>query len=162
MHLYGQLSNLQANSLISASKLDDWFFSSFWVTGLSSLRSLHVLFSCKYAALHVLMYVCPSVCGQFEIIPSYSIQCNSIQFQTVPECSRMHADPWDYMQAPALAVSKVQYNNVIPGRGLFWTKSTVSVLCWSNLQTFSISWLPAWFHDQDQRIYILTVATITP
>ena len=54
------------------------------------------VFSCEDAAQQVLMYVCPSVrvcvCGQVEILPSYSIQCNSRMFQNVPECSRMHAE----------------------------------------------------------------------
>ena len=70
-----------------------------------------VLFSCKDAALQVLMSVCVCV-SQGEILPSYSIQGNSriikdaqgcsrmfqnvpecmqIHVQNVPECSRMHA-----------------------------------------------------------------------
>ena len=39
-------------------------------------------FSCKGAPLEVLMYVCLSVCVQFEILDLY-------MFQNVPECSRM-------------------------------------------------------------------------
>ena len=43
-------------------------------------------FGCKDAAQQVLMSVCPCVRHQVEILPSYSIQCNSVQFH---ECSRM-------------------------------------------------------------------------
>ena len=37
----------------------------------------------------------------------------------------------------ALAITEVQYNDVLRVTGLFLTESTVSVLCWSNLNTFS-------------------------
>ena len=63
---------------------------------LGSIRSSRNdnLFSCKDAAQQVLMslsvhlFFCLSV-SKVEILPSYSSQCNSVQFQNVPECSRM-------------------------------------------------------------------------
>ena len=56
------------------------------------------IFGCKDADQQVLMSVrlskCPS--PRIEILPSYSIQCNSIKFQNVPECSRMFKKVQEY------------------------------------------------------------------
>ena len=44
-----------------------------------------IIFGCEDTALQVLMSVCLCV-PHVEILPSYSIQCNSVLFQNVPEC----------------------------------------------------------------------------
>jgi len=54
------------------------------------LKMLKIIFSCEDAVQQVLMYVCPSVCPSPKLKFFHIVQ--SVQFQNVPECSRMHAE----------------------------------------------------------------------
>ena len=58
-----------------------------------SLVLIILFFGCEDAAQQVQMYVCLSE-FQVEILPSYSFQRNSEQFQNVPECSQAQGYPW--------------------------------------------------------------------
>ena len=78
----------------------------------SGTRSLNKLFGCKDAAQQVLMSVC--LCEtQVEILPSYSIQCNSVQFQNVQECSRMFKNVQECSRMLTVSKSKSWNNNVM-------------------------------------------------